>query len=260
MVYRKPHPSCVRIDDKEQTSIFNKMVNKIKNGEKENDKMKKALVISAFPGCGKTHFYKKFGRAFNILDSDSSEFSWVKDSEGHNTKVRNPEFPQNYITHIKDNLNTAEVIFVSSHKEVREALVKAKIHFVLVYPDISLKDEWIKRFVRRGSNGDFIGFIYSKWDEFIEDLEHEEISLVNNTYEYVETRRLNTADSYIDDILTFEKTGIELKELEDACECELKCEGMEFISRRYESKAVTNCAENLKKKFDIELVNQQNKK
>lgn len=249
MVYRKPHPYTgpyVQIDDKEQTSIINFMVNTIKSEEKENKKVKNALVISAFPGCGKTYFYKKFGRAFNILDSDSSEFSWVKDSEGHNTKERNPEFPQNYIAHIKDNLNTAEVIFVSSHKEVREALVKAKIHYVLVYPDISLKQEWIKRFVRRGSNGDFIGFIYRMWDEFIEDLEHEGISLVNNTYEYVETRSLRYADSHIDDILTFEKDGIYLKELCETC----RTDSEEFVPGSYESESITKLAEDFKKKFN----------
>lgn len=56
------------------------------------------------------------------LDSDSSNFSWVKDENGNNTKERNPEFPKNYIEHIKSNIGKVDVIFVSSHKVVREAL------------------------------------------------------------------------------------------------------------------------------------------
>jgi hypothetical protein len=62
--------------------------------------MKQTFVISAFPGCGKSYCYKKYQDRFSILDSDSSEFSWIKDNEGKNTKERNPDFPNNYIDHI----------------------------------------------------------------------------------------------------------------------------------------------------------------
>ena len=67
-----------------------------------------ALVISAFPGCGKSTYYNMYKDTQKILDSDSSEFSWIKDENGNNTKERNPEFPMNYINHIKDNLHTAK--------------------------------------------------------------------------------------------------------------------------------------------------------
>ena len=67
-------------------------------------------IIAAFPGTGKSYYHKE--NPETTLDSDSSRFSWVKDSEGNNTKERNPDFPENYISHIKENIGKYEFIFV----------------------------------------------------------------------------------------------------------------------------------------------------
>lgn len=159
--------------------------------------MRKAKVISAFPACGKSTYYREWSQyskdnvwrkrnngeqVFNniglpcgdkILDSDSSQFSWVKDENGNNTDVRNPDFPNNYIQHIKDHLETEDIIFVSSHDNVRKALEENNIDYYLVYPDKSLLDEWVYRMKNRGNNKKFINFIISNWDKFINDIESE---------------------------------------------------------------------------------------
>src|SRR5574344_1219437 len=86
----------------------------------------KAAVLSVYPATGKSFFTRKY--EFNnikILDSDSSKYIWLYDDNNKKTTERNPEFPTNYIQHIKDNLDTADIIFVSSHKSVRDALVEA---------------------------------------------------------------------------------------------------------------------------------------
>ena len=114
--------------------------------------MKETTIISGFPGVGKTEFFKDqkyHGRV--CLDSDSSEFSWVKDENGNNTKERNPEFPKNYIEHIKSNIGKVDVIFVSSHKVVREALEKEGLNYYLVYPKREDKTEYIRRYRKRGN-------------------------------------------------------------------------------------------------------------
>ena len=59
-------------------------------------------IISAFPGTGKSYYHNK--NKETTLDSDSSNFSWIKDENGNNTTERNPKFPQNYIYHIKENI------------------------------------------------------------------------------------------------------------------------------------------------------------
>ncbi len=127
-------------------------------------------IISAFPGTGKSYYHKL--HPDTTLDSDSSNFSWVKDENGNNTKERNPNFPQNYIEHIKANIGKYEYIFVSSHKEVREALLDNCLFFFLVYPDRGRKEEFIQRYKDRGNNESFIQLVDSKWDEWIDELDY----------------------------------------------------------------------------------------
>ena len=61
-------------------------------------KTTKTIIISAFPGSGKTTFAKKFkGR---VLDLESSDFKWKGDTDVD--KVLNQDFPRNYIDTIID--------------------------------------------------------------------------------------------------------------------------------------------------------------
>lgn len=140
----------------------------------------KTTIISAFPACGKSKYFDDWKKGYTytkglVLDSDSSEFSWVKDENGNNTKVRNPEFPMNYIQHIKDNIDKAEIIFVSSHKVVRDALKDNNIKYVLVYPENTekAKEEYLRRYKNRGNDEGFIQFITNNWDNFIDEMEEE---------------------------------------------------------------------------------------
>ena len=135
--------------------------------------MKKTKIISAFPACGKTYAFEKLNEnGYKILDSDSSKFSWMIEDNG--IKVRNPEFLSNYIQHIKENIGKADYIFVSSHKEVRDALIENNIHFTLVYPDRNMKAEWIGRIFLRGSGEKFSQLIANNWDSWIDEMEEVE--------------------------------------------------------------------------------------
>lgn len=116
---------------------------------------KMAKLISAFPGTGKTYYFNNGDKT--ILDSDSSTFD-------------KSDFPANYIRHIKENRDKAEVILVSSHKEVRDALVKEGLEFTLVYPKAELKREYMKRFEDRDSHWSFCALIEANWDTWIMEL------------------------------------------------------------------------------------------
>lgn len=142
-----------------------------------------ATVISAFPGCGKSTYFTQWSkyspidtvweRNERILDSDSSLFSWIYDENGNKTDVRNPEFPENYIRHIKEHLETEDIIFVSSHKIVREALEREGIKYVLIYPSKDMKTRWMSRFENRGNTAEFITFQNDHWDQFINEMNAE---------------------------------------------------------------------------------------
>lgn len=129
---------------------------------------KKTKVISGFPGVGKTKFFKS---AINdntvILDSDSSNFSWLPGKMGIE---RDPDFPNNYISHIKANMGKADYILVSSHQEVRDKLREEDIIYYLVYPALECKSEYLERYRRRGSKFEFIQFMNKNWENFIKQL------------------------------------------------------------------------------------------
>lgn len=124
-----------------------------------NEHSKTTLVVSAFPGCGKSHLFRNKGES-KILDSDSSTFD-------------KSNFPQNYIEHIKSNLGNVDLILVSSHKEVREALVDNGIEFTLVYPDNNIKEEYIKRYIDRGNNDKFVELLTNNWNNWIDELDNQ---------------------------------------------------------------------------------------
>lgn len=160
------------------------------------------IIISAFPACGKSYAAKMLQeRGIVALDSDSSKFSWITrkrtekeveeqkkiletrrtpctDAEidfiaNQEIKVRNPEFPNNYIQYIKDNIGKARYIFVSSHENVRKELVRNKIPFMLIYPSREMKAEWIGRCVSRKNDAQFCELIDKNWDSWLAQMDNE---------------------------------------------------------------------------------------
>jgi hypothetical protein len=124
----------------------------------------KTKVYSAFPGCGKTTYFNTTDR--NVLDSDSSTFD-------------KRHFPGNYLDHIEKNIEDPNVdkILVSSHKDVREGLVRRKIPFVLVYPDRSIKDEYIQRYKDRGNNDAFVNLLEKNWDTWMDEMDEMSVPM-----------------------------------------------------------------------------------
>jgi len=94
-------------------------------------------------------------------DSDSSEFHWAVKG-----KERNPDFPNNYIKHIKKQLDKYKYVFVSSHLKVREALVENGLYYHLVFPASSRKREFLTNYRNRGNDDSFIELLdknYYTW-------------------------------------------------------------------------------------------------
>jgi hypothetical protein len=135
----------------------------------------KTKIISGFPGIGKTYFYEN--NKDITLDSDSSKFSWLEN------KTRNPEFPVNYIAHIKENIGKYEYILVSTHEEIRDALEKENIKYTIIIPNIHAKWDYIDRYEKRvtGKNDEFfISYMSEHWFKFLTDIQfkHENVLIL----------------------------------------------------------------------------------
>jgi len=132
----------------------------------------KTYIISGFPGTGKTEFVRNSNKL--VLDSDSSKFD-------------KKNFPENYIKYIKSNIGLVDIICVSSHKDVREKLVESGIYFFLVYPEKSLKQEYLERYKKRGDSDSFITLLSDNWDKWLTELENQTecFHIVLKTNEYL---------------------------------------------------------------------------
>lgn len=135
--------------------------------------MKNTLVISAYTCCGKTYASEHI-KDYDILDVNINDFKMIKRQpneeeieeerkrwessfhlmsvEGHLSQfkqqiisVGNPDFPNNFIRYIKENIGKVDIIFVDSDIKIRQWLNEAKIKFVTVYPWSSCLQEWIGR-------------------------------------------------------------------------------------------------------------------
>lgn len=111
----------------------------------------RSLIICGFPGIGKTFLSK----LCDIVDSDSSKFK--SDHKG-------------YIKHLRKLYDQGQVVLSSTHEDVIRGLLDLDLNILLVYPDISLKPEYFKRYVDRGSDGPFISLLMDNWDSWIKTL------------------------------------------------------------------------------------------
>ena len=153
-------------------------------------KTTKTIIISAFPGSGKTTFAKKFkGR---VLDLESSDFKWKGDTDVD--KVLNQDFPRNYIDTIIDAVKSEKygAIIVSNeflNFEESKELSDMVENIIAIYPlndketgdsrdeyyNDKIKNEFLNRYKTMGKPDSFIKFISDNWDKLISDMENSTI-------------------------------------------------------------------------------------
>lgn len=141
----------------------------------------KVLIIAAFPAMGKTYFTEHNSRyTKQILDSDSSLFSWSYNHKG-NSRNRNPEFPYNYLDYIAYMYKSLQyspvmgieglpqvsgIIFTSTHSNVLKGLNQYDLPFTAVIPNS--KSALMERLNAR--NDPMANMIDETYDKFTNDV------------------------------------------------------------------------------------------
>lgn len=115
--------------------------------------MKNGMIICGFPGIGKTSVASSLDR---YIDLESSCFNLTeRDDEGRAEKMEN--WKQAYCQIAFDLAFQGKLVFVSSHKEIRDYLFEMQkkdvyhsdIPILLVYPAPENKNNWLERLERR---------------------------------------------------------------------------------------------------------------
>jgi len=109
-------------------------------------------VYAAFCGTGKTSICKQ--------RTDCVELEcWHYESFN---------FPDSYIFDIHDTHDPNELLFISTNPAVLSRLYGFNIE--LIYPDISLKSEYMDRYKNRGCHPDFTSMMDIYWEAWIKEL------------------------------------------------------------------------------------------
>lgn len=116
--------------------------------------MNSATIIAAFCGTGKSTLSKSMD---NLIEVECWEY-------------RKGNFPDNYIQEVLSKSKEYKYVCISTDPVSLVPIIKRGCNVVLVYPDLSLFDEYMKRYVDRVSPYDFIGVMYKHWHEWIKQL------------------------------------------------------------------------------------------
>lgn len=124
--------------------------------------------IWSFPGTGKSTVPQSVP---DVLDADSRLYQFIgatprmlHGAAAQARTIPNPEYPENYFNYI-ENAGSAYVL-LNCHISLLPCIPSESLF--LIYPDISLKDEYLRRYRTRGDNGSFISYM----DESFADMIH----------------------------------------------------------------------------------------
>ena len=138
----------------------------------------KNLIICGFPGVGKSMAEEK---RKDTMDLESSSYKWVLE-EGSKEYTASPNWPQNYLYAIErwDSLSRRKIILTSTHFEVIDGIKKLGLPFVIVAPDMDkeLRNEYMVRYLQRGSRASFISDMYFNWWSYLYELEKHEAPII----------------------------------------------------------------------------------
>lgn len=123
-----------------------------------------STIICGFSGIGKSTAEQKNRR---ILDFESSGYSNI--FENGFVVSRNKDFPKNYIDKLEELMKNDEAYYylLSCHEEVRNELKARGLKYIIVLPHMEYKNEYLKRWLKRGSDIDFITQMDKRWEAMI---------------------------------------------------------------------------------------------
>jgi hypothetical protein len=131
----------------------------------------RTLVIAGFPGTGKTWLAQDLNeQGVRVFDLDAKNYRTIKG-------VKNPDFPTNYITKLKESMGKYETIFISADKDIIDVLTSQDFVFSLVYSEDSLLSEYVDhQMYRYGSDHVSLARAKRKWENFVLSLNHHEFA------------------------------------------------------------------------------------
>lgn len=117
-----------------------------------------------FPGVGKS---TAAGDRESVIDLETTPFHL--DENGNEVK----DWVKKYFESIDDieQKKTNKTVLLSTHKFVIMGMRVREIPFVVVAPEREAKNDYLIRYIRRGSPIAFVLKMNEKWDEYMDDID-----------------------------------------------------------------------------------------
>lgn len=101
------------------------------------------MIIIGYQGIGKSTLANKDDK---FIDLESCSF-WLTNTDG--SRYRYDNWYEMYCNVAEHLSQQGYIVFISSHEVVRNRLKQSKERVFTLYPDVSLKDQWIKKLAKR---------------------------------------------------------------------------------------------------------------
>lgn len=148
-------------------------------------------IFCVFAGLGKTFLSQKYP---NVIDHDITKFKYKYNSHNKNinyealkatnNRVKNPDFPTNWLMELKWLMNTDNILLVPADLEIRNILVKNKMDFIFIIPDLNSKEILIERYKKRGNNEKFIERAVNQLQEWHKEIPYSEYNTIIIPYPF----------------------------------------------------------------------------
>lgn len=166
--------------------------------------LKHTRIISGFPGIGKSFFRTKY-QDYLVYDAETTSYLWKMSDSG---KQKNQDFPNNFIKHLKSLIGIYDFIFIRYDKDIQDALITANIPYGIIYPNKSLKSEFIRRYNARKASQLTIDLLNDNFEKWIDEIQSDK-------YSHILKHKLVTEDEYITPELLLELPSIDEKFYDD---------------------------------------------
>ena len=171
------HTLCTYYLKRKETTVDSSVGMRDKREFKEisNTTGQRPKIFFTFPGIGAKYFEK------NNLKKVIIGYANPPSDAGYTYC----NYPDCWISRIKEMLyyNNVDYIYAPIHTSLREAIKEDKelddVEKWIIYPDRTLKLEYIERYRERGDDQAYVTHMAEIWDEAIESIENEDKSKFN---------------------------------------------------------------------------------
>jgi len=127
--------------------------------------------VWGFPGIGKSSADSEL----RIVDADCERFKYLlpenvplHSREAVEQAQRNPSYPENYWNYVRS--VDADIVLLNCHIGLLGAVDRERL--LLVYPAPNLKEEYLRRYARRGDNESYVRYMETAFDEMVAAVRH----------------------------------------------------------------------------------------